>query len=211
MNADPRTASLPASSVPSLPDPRDTIRVRGARVNDLKNIDVDLPERKLTVVTGLSGSGRSSLVFSTVAAESRRLIDETCSAFIQGFMPSLPRPDVDELTNLTASVIIDQERMGANSRSTVGTATDASSTLRLLFSRLSDPVVGTAKEPPSTSPTAGAPPVKAPELPRTWTWRPSSMNRSPSTTGRSTRRDSASATGTGPPTPPTDASTPTCR
>ncbi|WP_417286887.1 ATP-binding cassette domain-containing protein [Corynebacterium variabile] len=133
------------TSTASLPDTHDTIRVRGARVNNLKNIDVDLPKRRLTVVTGLSGSGKSSLVFGTVAAESRRLIDETYSAFIQGFMPSLPRPDVDELTNLTAAVIIDQERMGANSRSTVGTATDASTTLRLLFSRLSEPYVGSAK------------------------------------------------------------------
>ena len=142
VNAETSTASL---SDPSLPDTHDTIRVRGARVNNLKNIDVDLPKRRLTVVTGLSGSGKSSLVFGTVAAESRRLIDETYSAFIQGFMPSLPRPDVDELTNLTAAVIIDQERMGANSRSTVGTATDASTTLRLLFSRLSEPYVGSAK------------------------------------------------------------------
>ncbi|WP_312809761.1 excinuclease ABC subunit UvrA [Corynebacterium variabile] len=133
------------TSIASLPDTHDTIRVRGARVNNLKNIDVDLPKRRLTVVTGLSGSGKSSLVFGTVAAESRRLIDETYSAFIQGFMPSLPRPDVDELTDLTAAVIIDQERMGANSRSTVGTATDASTTLRLLFSRLSEPYVGSAK------------------------------------------------------------------
>ncbi|WP_390886264.1 ATP-binding cassette domain-containing protein [Corynebacterium variabile] len=142
VNAETSTASLPD---PSLPDSHDTIRVRGARVNNLKNIDVDLPKRRLTVVTGLSGSGKSSLVFGTVAAESRRLIDETYSAFIQGFMPSLPRPDVDELTDLTAAVIIDQERMGANSRSTVGTATDASTTLRLLFSRLSEPYVGSAK------------------------------------------------------------------
>ena len=142
VNAETSTASL---SDPSLPDTHDTIRVRGARVNNLKNIDVDLPKRRLTVVTGLSGSGKSSLVFGTVAAESRRLIDETYSAFIQGFMPSLPRPDVDELTDLTAAVIIDQERMGANSRSTVGTATDASTTLRLLFSRLSEPYVGSAK------------------------------------------------------------------
>lgn len=133
------------TSIASLPDTHDTIRVRGARVNNLKNIDVDLPKRRLTVVTGLSGSGKSSLVFGTVAAESRRLIDETYSAFIQGFMPSLPRPVVDELTDLTAAVIIDQERMGANSRSTVGTATDASTTLRLLFSRLSEPYVGSAK------------------------------------------------------------------
>ena len=142
VNAETSTGSLPD---PSLPDTHDTIRVRGARVNNLKNIDVDLPKRRLTVVTGLSGSGKSSLVFGTVAAESRRLIDETYSAFIQGFMPSLPRPDVDELTDLTAAVIIDQERMGANSRSTVGTATDASTTLRLLFSRLSEPYVGSAK------------------------------------------------------------------
>lgn len=123
-------------------DSHDTIHVRGARANNLKNIDVDLPKRKLTVVTGVSGSGKSSLVFGTVAAESRRLIDETYSAFIQGFMPSLPRPDVDVLENLSPAIIIDQERMGANSRSTVGTATDASSLVRLLFSRLSQPYVG---------------------------------------------------------------------
>lgn len=120
----------------------DTIHVRGARANNLKNIDVDIPKRRLTVVTGVSGSGKSSLVFGTVAAESRRLIDETYSAFIQGFMPSLPRPDVDVLENLSPAIIIDQERMGANSRSTVGTATDASSLVRILFSRLSEPYVG---------------------------------------------------------------------
>jgi excinuclease UvrABC ATPase subunit len=144
--ATPSDSTRPDSPTPdSTPDSHDTIRVRGARVNNLKNIDVDLPKRRLTVVTGLSGSGKSSLVFGTVAAESRRLIDETYSAFVQGFMPSLPRPDVDSLTDLTAAVIIDQERLGANSRSTVGTATDASATLRLLFSRLSEPYVGTSK------------------------------------------------------------------
>lgn len=125
-------------------DQHETIHVRGARVNNLKNVDVDVPKRRLTVFTGVSGSGKSSLVFGTIAAESRRLIDETYSTFIQGFMPSLPRPDVDVLENLSPAIIIDQERMGANSRSTVGTATDAYSMLRLLFSRLSEPHVGTS-------------------------------------------------------------------
>lgn len=125
-------------------DLHDTIKVRGARVNNLKNLDVDVPKRRLTVFTGVSGSGKSSLVFGTIAAESRRLIDETYSAFIQGFMPSLPRPDVDVLENLSPAIIIDQERMGASARSTVGTATDANSMLRLVFSRLSQPYVGTS-------------------------------------------------------------------
>ncbi len=126
-------------------DNHDTIKVRGARVNNLKNLDVDVPKRRLTVFTGVSGSGKSSLVFGTIAAESRRLIDETYSAFVQGFMPSLPRPDVDLLENLSPAIIIDQERMGASARSTVGTATDANSMLRLVFSRLSQPYVGTSK------------------------------------------------------------------
>ena len=125
-----------------LADQHDIIKVRGARVNNLKNVDVDIPKRRLTVFTGVSGSGKSSLVFGTIASESRRLIDETYSAFIQGFMPSLPRPDVDVLENLSPAIIIDQERMGASSRSTVGTATDANSMLRLVFSRLSTPYVG---------------------------------------------------------------------
>lgn len=125
-------------------DQHGTIRVRGARVNNLKNVDVDIPKRRLNVFTGVSDSGKSSLVFGTVAAESRRLIDETYSTFIQGFMPSLPRPEVDVLENLSPAIIIDQERMGANSRSTVGTATDAHAILRLLFSRLSEPHVGTS-------------------------------------------------------------------
>ncbi|MCQ9351810.1 excinuclease ABC subunit UvrA [Corynebacterium sp. 153RC1] len=125
-------------------DAHSTITVRGARVNNLKDLDVDVPKRRLTVFTGVSGSGKSSLVFGTIAAESRRLFDETYSAFIQGFMPSLPRPDVDVLENLSPAIIIDQERMGASIRSTVGTATDANALLRLIFSRLSEPHVGTS-------------------------------------------------------------------
>src|SRR5690606_27906866 len=123
-------------------DSHDLIRVEGARENNLKDISVDLPKRRLTVFTGVSGSGKSSLVFGTIAAESRRLIDETYSAFLQGFMPSLARPDVDHLEGLTTAIIVDQERMGANSRSTVGTATDANAMLRILFSRLGDPHIG---------------------------------------------------------------------
>ena len=123
-------------------DSHDVIRVRGGRVNNLRDVDVDLPKRRLTVFTGVSGSGKSSLVFGTIAAESQRMINETYSTFIQNFMPSMPRPDVDELANLSAAIIVDQERLGANSRSTVGTATDALHLLRLLFSRLSEPYVG---------------------------------------------------------------------
>ena len=137
MSADPAHDLSVAS-----PDSHDTIHVRGARANNLKNINVDIPKQRLTVFTGVSGSGKSSLVFGTVAAESRRLIDETYSAFVQGFMPSLPRPNVDVLENLSPAIIIDQERMGANSRSTVGTATNVSSLVRILFSRLSTPYVG---------------------------------------------------------------------
>src|SRR5690606_12945754 len=118
------------------------IRVRGARENNLKNINVDIPKRRLTVFTGVSGSGKSSLVFDTIAAESQRLINETYSAFIQGFMPSLARPDVDLLEGLTTAIIVDQERIGANSRSTVGTVTDANAMLRILFSRLGHPHIG---------------------------------------------------------------------
>ncbi len=118
------------------------IRVEGARENNLKDVSVDLPKRRLTVFTGVSGSGKSSLVFATIAAESQRMINETYSAFVQGFMPSLARPDVDHLEGLTTAIIVDQERMGANPRSTVGTATDANAMLRILFSRLGDPYVG---------------------------------------------------------------------
>jgi len=123
-------------------DTHDVIRVQGARENNLKDVSIDIPKRRLTVFTGVSGSGKSSLVFGTIAAESQRMINETYSAFLQGFMPSLARPDVDVLEGLTTAIIVDQERMGANSRSTVGTATDANALLRILFSRLGDPHVG---------------------------------------------------------------------
>ena len=126
-------------------DSHDLIRVRGARENNLKDIDVDIPKRRLTVFTGVSGSGKSSLVFSTIAAESQRMINETYSAFVQGFMPSMSRPDVDVLEGLTTAIIVDQERMGANARSTVGTATDANAMLRILFSRLGEPHIGSAQ------------------------------------------------------------------
>ena len=117
-------------------DSHDLIRVQGARVNNLKDVSVEIPKRRLTVFTGVSGSGKSSLVFGTIAAESQRLINETYSAFVQGFMPTLARPEVDVLDGLTTAIIVDQERMGANPRSTVGTATDANAMLRILFSRL---------------------------------------------------------------------------
>jgi excinuclease UvrABC ATPase subunit len=123
-------------------DRHDLIRVQGARVNNLKDVNVELPKRRLTVFTGVSGSGKSSLVFGTIAAESQRMINETYSAFVQGFMPTLARPDVDLLDGLTTAIIVDQERMGSNSRSTVGTATDANAMLRILFSRLGKPHIG---------------------------------------------------------------------
>jgi excinuclease UvrABC ATPase subunit len=123
-------------------DSHDLIRVRGARVNNLRDVSLEIPKRRLTVFTGVSGSGKSSLVFGTIAAESQRLINETYSAFVQGFMPTLARPDVDRLEGLTTAIIVDQERMGANPRSTVGTATDANAMLRILFSRLGEPYVG---------------------------------------------------------------------
>src|SRR5688572_26979667 len=118
------------------------IKVRGARENNLRDVSLDIPKRQLTVFTGVSGSGKSSLVFETIAAESRRLIDETYTTFVQGFMPTRARPDVDSLENLTASIIVDQERMGANARSTVGTATDAYDLLRVIYSRLGQPNIG---------------------------------------------------------------------
>jgi excinuclease UvrABC ATPase subunit len=125
-------------------DSHDLIRVQGARENNLKDVSVEIPKRRLTVFTGVSGSGKSSLVFGTIAAESQRLINETYSAFLQGFMPTLGRPEVDVLEGLTTAIIVDQERMGANSRSTVGTATDANAMLRVLFSRLGKPHIGSS-------------------------------------------------------------------
>ncbi|WP_333768150.1 excinuclease ABC subunit UvrA [Streptomyces sp. IBSBF 2435] len=126
-------------------DSHDLIRVHGARVNNLKDVSIGIPKRRLTVFTGVSGSGKSSLVFGTVAAESQRLINETYSAFVQGFMPTLARPDVDVLEGLTTAIVVDQQRLGADPRSTVGTATDANALLRILFSRLGQPHIG----PPS--------------------------------------------------------------
>ena len=123
-------------------DSHDVIRVHGARVNNLKDVSVEIPKRRLTVFTGVSGSGKSSLVFGTIAAESQRMINETYSAFVQGFMPTLARPEVDVLEGLTTAIIVDQERMGADPRSTVGTATDANAMLRILFSRLGQPHIG---------------------------------------------------------------------
>ena len=127
---------------PNAADSHDLIRVYGARVNNLKDVSVEIPKRRLTVFTGVSGSGKSSLVFGTIAAESQRLINETYSTFVQGFMPSMARPDVDVLDGLTTAILVDQERMGANPRSTVGTATDANAMLRILFSRLGKPHIG---------------------------------------------------------------------
>ncbi|MGI5523595.1 ATP-binding cassette domain-containing protein [Micromonospora sp. CA-259024] len=135
-------STAPQSSAPHVADSHDLIRVQGARVNNLKDVSVEIPKRRLTVFTGVSGSGKSSLVFGTIAAESQRMINETYSAFVQGFMPTLARPEVDLLDGLTTAIIVDQERMGANSRSTVGTATDANAMLRILFSRLGQPHIG---------------------------------------------------------------------
>ncbi len=130
------------SAVPQVADSHDLIRVHGARVNNLKDVSVEIPKRRLTVFTGVSGSGKSSLVFGTIAAESQRLINETYSAFVQGFMPTQSRPEVDLLEGLTTAIIVDQERMGSNPRSTVGTATDANAMLRIVFSRLGQPHIG---------------------------------------------------------------------
>src|SRR5947207_12412163 len=136
------TSTDTRSPVPHVADRHDLIRVQGACVNNLKDVSVELPKRRLTVFTGVSGSGKSSLVFGTIAAESQRMINETYSAFVQGFMPTLARPEVDVLDGLTTAIIVDQQRMGADPRSTVGTATDANAMLRILFSRLGKPHIG---------------------------------------------------------------------
>src|SRR4051794_15595218 len=135
------SASMASSSKHGA-DSHDLIRVQGARENNLKDVSVAIPKRRLTVFTGVSGSGKSSLVFGTIAAESQRLINETYSAFVQGFMPTLARPDVDVLEGLTTAILVDQERMGADPHSTVGNATDANAMLRILFSRLGQPHIG---------------------------------------------------------------------
>ena len=139
-----------------LADSHDLIRVQGARVNNLKDVSVEIPKRRLTVFTGISGSGKSSLVFGTIAAESQRLINETYSAFVQGFMPTLSRPEVDLLEGLTTAILVDQERMGSNPRSTVGTVTDTNAMLRILFSRLGKPRIG-----PSNAYSFNVPSVRA--------------------------------------------------
>ncbi|MEE6260579.1 excinuclease ABC subunit UvrA [Plantactinospora sonchi] len=139
------TRTDPQSPALHVADNHDLIRVQGARENNLKDVSVEIPKRRLTVFTGVSGSGKSSLVFGTIAAESQRMINETYSAFLQGFMPTLARPEVDVLEGLTTAIIVDQERMGANVRSTVGTVTDTNAMLRILFSRLGQPHIGSAQ------------------------------------------------------------------
>jgi excinuclease UvrABC ATPase subunit len=141
------TATRTGTRSPALhvADSHDLLRVHGARVNNLKDISIEIPKRRLTVFTGVSGSGKSSLVFGTIAAESQRLINETYSAFVQGFMPTMARPDVDVLEGLTTAIIVDQERMGGGPRSTVGTATDANAMLRILYSRLGQPHIGSSQ------------------------------------------------------------------
>ena len=143
MSLDTRTDTPPGRL--HLADSHDLIRVHGARENNLKDVSIEIPKRRLTVFTGVSGSGKSSLVFATIAAESQRMINETYSAFVQGFMPTLARPDVDVLDGLTTAIIVDQQRMGTDPRSTVGTATDANAVLRILFSRLGQPHIGSSQ------------------------------------------------------------------
>lgn len=137
-----RAGTQAQSPGPHAADSHDLIRVHGARENNLKDVSIEIPKRRLTVFTGVSGSGKSSLVFDTIAAESQRLINETYSAFLQGFMANLARPEVDVLDGLTTAITVDQQRMGSDPRSTVGTATDANAMLRILFSRLGKPHIG---------------------------------------------------------------------
>src|SRR6202142_980637 len=144
-NVSPAKKAATQSRERHVADSHELIRVHGARENNLKDFTLEIPKRRLTVFTGVSGSGKSSLVFGTIAAESQRLINETYSAFVQGFMPALGRPDVDVLEGLTTAITVDQERMGADPRSTVGTATDANAMLRILFSRLGQPHIGSPK------------------------------------------------------------------
>src|ERR1700727_1525402 len=141
----PSGTTAARAAAPRDADSHDLIRVHGARENNLKDISLEIPKRRLTVFTGVSGSGKSSLVFDTIAAESQRLINETYSTFVQGFMPALARPDVDVLEGLTTAIIVDQQRLGGDPRSTVGTVTDAHAMLRILFTRLGQPYAG----PPS--------------------------------------------------------------
>ena len=150
------TATSADQAAAGAADSHDVIRVHGARENNLKDISVEIPKRRLTVFTGVSGSGKSSLVFSTIAAESQRLINETYSAFVQGFMPTLARPDVDVLEGLTTAIIVDQQRMGSDPRSTVGTVTDANAMLRILFSRLGSRTRARPRRSRSMSPRSAA-------------------------------------------------------
>src|SRR5581483_8037555 len=139
---DPHPGAALSVATKKAADTHDVIRVHGARVNNLKDLSVEIPKRRLTVFTGVSGSGKSSLVFGTIAAESQRLINETYSAFVQGFMPTMARPEVDVLDGLTTAITVDQERISGNPRSTVGTVTDVNAMLRILFSRLGKPSAG---------------------------------------------------------------------
>src|SRR5258708_30990870 len=150
------TKKVPQSPALRVAGSHDLIRVQGARVNNLKDISVELPKRRLTVFTGVSGSGKSSLVFDTIAAESQRLINETYSTFVQGFMPTLSRPEADVLDGLTTAIIVDQERMGADPRSTLGTATDANAMRRILFTRLGHPHIGPSNAIPFNAPALRA-------------------------------------------------------
>ena len=147
-----------------------SIIIRGARENNLKNVSLDIPKRQITVFTGVSGSGKSSLVFGTIAAESQRLINETYPAFVQQFMPRYGQPDADQLENISAAIIVDQQRLGGNSRSTVATVTDAAQMLRVLFSRLAEPQARAAERSiPTTIRAACAPIARASARSRPWT------------------------------------------